>query len=102
MTSAIGAIYDALAATTITVDSKAITVKDADQIPNSVPAANLPVRLLTPLAPFGVETGAESITIGSSGGSQPMVIDWTVADIMLWAKVVSDVGVKAHAKDLIL
>ena len=80
MTSAIGTIYDTLAATTITVDSKAITVKDADQLPNSVPAANLPVRLLTPLTAFGNEAGATSEVIGSSAGSQPMIINWSIVD----------------------
>lgn len=101
MSSSIEAFYDTLAATVFTIGPVTVAVKDADEIPNSVPAANVPVRLLTPLAPFGVEVGAASSVIAVTGGSQPYIVDWTVVDILLWSKIVTDVGVKAHAKDLV-
>ena len=100
MSSNILAIYNTLAATEITVNTIAVTVYDADQLPNSVPAANLPVRMLTPLAPFGLEAGATS-TVIPMGGSTPYIVDWTIADIMLWKPVAVDIGVKAHAKELL-
>ena len=101
MTSKIDAIYDALAAVAITLDSKTIAVKDADELPNSVAAANLPVRLLTPLEAFGDNAGVRSSIIGTTAGSQPTVAFWTILDLMLWAPVVSNVGVKAHGKIMV-
>ena len=100
MSSTILAIYNTLEATTITVGGVSVTVYDADELPNSVPAATLPVRLLTPLTPFGVEAGATS-TVIPMGGSMPYVVDWTIADLMLWKPVAVDIGVKAHAKSLL-
>ena len=102
MASSIASIYDAIDATVITVNSTTVTVYDADELPNSVPPANLPVRLLTPLSVFGLESGAATITVGSSVGGNPFDVNWYIADVLLWSKVVSDVGVKAHAKDLVL
>ena len=101
MASAIEAIYDALAETSITVNTVSVAVKDADELPNSVAAANLPVRLLTPIAAFGLEAGAETVLVGSSTGGNPYDVNWYINDVMLWSKVISDTGVKAHAKDLI-
>ena len=100
MSSGILAVYNTIAATTITVNTITVTVYDADELPNSVPAASLPVRLLTPLSPFGVEVGARSDTI-PKGGSMPYIVDWTIADILLWNPVATDVGIKAHAKELL-
>ena len=101
MSSTILAIYNTLEATVITVSETAVTVYDADELPNSVPAASLPVRLLTPLNPFGVEVGGFSESIAMSGGSQPYIVNWTIADLMLWQPVATDIGVKAHAKELL-
>lgn len=101
MTSAIATIYDNIAATTITVSGKTIAVKDADELPNSVAAANVPVRLLTPISSFGLEVGAVANVVGSSIGGNPFDVDWNIIDLMLWAKAISGVGLKAYGKDLI-
>lgn len=96
MSSQIVAIYDALAATTITVDNKAIRVKDADELPNSLSSADLPVRLLTPFSEFLPENAAtQNLLFDSSTMVQR--IDWSLADIMFWRPVAQGVGVKAVA-----
>ena len=100
MSSSILSIYNTLEATTITVNTVSVTVYDADELPNSVPAATLPVRLLTPLSPFGIEAGAVSSII-PNGGSMPYIVDWSIVDLMLWQPVATDVGIKAHAKELL-
>jgi hypothetical protein len=101
MSSAIASIYDALAATSITVNSTSVAVKDADELPNSVPAANLPVRLLTVMNTNGTELNVRSDTIGGDGYSMPTIVFWRMADVMLWRKIGTDIGVKAHSKEIV-
>jgi len=94
-------IYDMLAATNITVGSTSIAVKDADEIPNRVLAADLPVRLLTPIADLG-GSGVTSSTVWAGGsGSVVRQATWVIHDVMLWRPVALDVGVKAWAKQLL-
>lgn len=101
MSSDILSIYNTLEATTITVNTVTVTVYDADELPNSVPGASLPVRLLTPLSPFGIEAGAVSEIVPQSTSSMPYIVDWSIVDLMLWQPVATDVGIKAHAKELL-
>lgn len=100
MTSAIEDIYDALAETSITVNGKKVSVRNADELPNSVASAILPLRMLTVINTNGTELRMRSDTIGGYGYSQPTVVFWQMSDVLLWRKVASDVGIKAHGKEL--
>ena len=102
MASQIATIYDTLAAKSLTVSSTAVTAKDADQIPNSIPAANLPVRILTPLLVFGGDVLASGSIWGKAGASSAVSQTlWTINDVMYWRPINDDVGVRAHAKILV-
>jgi len=101
MSSNILTIYDQIAATSITVNGTAVTVKDADQLPNRVASADLPVRLLTPLSGFGAEGAQSSSVWASSGGSSVRQVEWIIYDLLLWQPITLDVGVKAWAKELL-
>lgn len=101
MSSNILTIYDQIAATSITVNGTAVTVKDADQLPNRVASADLPIRLITPISGFGVE-GAQTDSVWAGGsGSTVRQVEWQIFDVMLWKPIALDVGVKAWAKELL-
>ena len=101
MASQIATIYDTLAAKSLTVSSTAVTAKDADQIPNSLNTADLPVRILTPLLVFGGDVLASGSIWGASSGSAVSQTLWTINDVMYWRPVHDSVGVRAHAKILV-
>lgn len=101
MASNILTIYDELAATSISVDGTSVTAKDADQLPNRVASADLPVRLITPISEFGSDNSISTSIWNTSGGSAVREVTWVIQDVMLWKPVTQETGVKAWAKSLV-
>lgn len=101
MSSNILTIYDELAASTVVVGGTTLQVKDADELPNRVNDADLPVRLLTPLSELGADGGSSDTVWLAQLGSGIRQIRWIIHDIMLWQPIALDVGVKAWAKELL-
>jgi hypothetical protein len=84
--------YQALAARAITVGATTYSAKSLTEVPDSLPDAELPVRLLQPVGARGGET--EWITIGQHDGSMRMIVD--IADELL----LSEVGLGAQSSDV--
>ena len=101
MASQIAAIYDALAGKSLTVGTTVVEAKDADEIPNSLSASDLPIRLLTPLITFGGTTMTTGDVWAKATVSAFTETTWTVNDVMYWRPIAAGVGVKAHAKNLV-
>ena len=83
MSSAILAVYDALAATTVSDGAQEIAARDIDAQPNSLNTAVAPVRILTVIDPLAGTQRARSDTAwGAMGGSGFYKIDWVIYDVL--------------------
>jgi hypothetical protein len=83
MSSAILAIYDALAATTVSDGVTDIEARDIDAQPNSLNTAIAPLRILTVLDPLAGTQRARSDTAwGAMGGSGFYRVDWVLYDVL--------------------
>lgn len=72
------AIYDALAAVQVPVDGAIVRVKNVTELPESVAAADCPVRLLMP---WGERTGTSAMSVISLGGMSQA--EWQIVDLLL-------------------
>lgn len=101
MASDISGIYDAFAATTVSVGGEACTVKDADELPQSLTTAVLPMRLLSPFDPFAGDNAASETVYAAQSGSGYYTVLWQLSDLMYYEAVNQRIGVKSVAKDLL-
>lgn len=106
MSSAILSIYDALDATSVTVTkangtTTTAAVRDADELPNSLTTADLPVRLLWASDPFGGDNAASSTVFHGQSGSGYYNLTWTITDMLYYVPIAQGLGVKSVHKNLI-
>jgi hypothetical protein len=71
-------IYDALAAVQVPVNGVIVPVRNVDELPESVAAADCPVRLLMP---WSERTGTNAVSFVTFGGMAQS--DWTIVDLLL-------------------
>ena len=106
MSSVISAIYDALDATSVSVtkpDGTSVTasVRDADELPNSITTADLPIRLLWANDPFGGSNANSATVFHGQSGSSYYNLQWTITDMLYYTPVAQGLGVKSAAKNLL-
>ncbi len=95
--SAILDIYAALAATTVTADSKTPTVYSLEALPQSAATAHLPCRLLLPVGDAANEgRDGQFIAIGDT-----VAVDWQIKDLMLWESTGQGIGLSGVASQLV-
>lgn len=96
-------IYTNLAAKTVTVvspvhGSQTPPVRDLDELPAFVEAAQCPVRLLLPIGPGrGESREGQFICLGTTGRST-----WHVTDLLLWRPIEEGLSLESVAVDLVL
>lgn len=93
--SNINDIMTALAAKSLTVNSKAITGLTGSTIPNGA-KGRTPVRIITSLSPYIFENVTAADVYGMDSGSGRREIDWQIADLLLWEPAGSNTGPNAH------
>lgn len=101
MSSQIKEIYAAFASLSITLGTKVVTAKQPSELPNTIPSANLPLRLLTPISRFSNNFGISDTTWNSGLGSQVNQVTWTITDLFLYDAINTQIGVKALTDPLI-
>ncbi len=89
-------VYDALAAVSLTVGGKAVTVFNVDSLPESVTTADLPCRLLLPLEP---REGENFVYAGIQGGL--VTVTWVITDLLLVRPLAQGEGLHTVAPDLV-
>lgn len=98
-TSNVLGLYDAIAATTITIPSTGETIacRNLQAVGNSVEAADLPVRLLMP---FSVGQTGQRGQARSVGIAPLHEVSWTVSEVLLYRTAQSGTGVNDYARVL--
>jgi hypothetical protein len=94
--SGILAIYDALAAKTVTVNGITPAAYDLDHLPNAVESGHLPCRLLTPMAPRAEARDFGFVALGTTAK-----LTWHLYDLMLWRESGSGTGPQDIAEILV-
>jgi hypothetical protein len=97
--SEITSIYDALEAKSVTTTGgDTPDVYDLDELKNSIPSSDLPIRLLLPVGDDTKGDGRSGvfIAIGTT-----MAIDWQVNDLMLWQPLGQGEGLREYAPELV-
>lgn len=95
--SAILDIYAALAAKTVTADSKTPTVYSLASLPSSVETAQLPCRLLLPVG----DNSNEGRDIGFIAIGTTATVNWQVKDLLLWQSTGQGIGLSGFASQLV-
>jgi hypothetical protein len=93
-------IYAAIEALTVTVDSVTPTVYDLDELPNTADTANLPARLLFPMASFGGFGSAGQATMRWVTLNSITQVTWLIRDLCLWQPTGQGVGFRTIAPTL--
>lgn len=102
MTSEISTIYTAIEDMSILVNGVMPNVYGLTGIPNSLPSANLPARILLDLANAGEGQTMEFRTVGSGiNGGGKQYVDWQFNDLMLYLPIAQGVGNKQVASALV-
>jgi hypothetical protein len=98
--STILAIYDAIKAVSVTVDSKTPTVKDLDELRANQETAVLPVRLLLPFGNFDASGRIGETRMATIPGNV-MRVSWSVRDLLLWRPIAQGEGLYTVADDMV-
>lgn len=101
MASQIVELYAALAASSVTVNGKAVAVKGPESLPSKLDTAVLPVRLLTPISQF-LPQNVSSAVWAAPGSSVVTQLTWSLADLMYWKPLAQGEGIRAVADDLVV
>jgi len=106
MPSVISTIYDNLDATNVVVTKQDGTtanaaVSDADELPQQLHTAHLPIRLLWPNDPYGGDNAASTTVFHAQSGSSYYNLTWTITDLLYYIPVGQGLGNKLSAKNLI-
>lgn len=97
MSSQISSILSSLASASVSVSTTGGTVTGltGSTLRQSLPSANLPVRVLSTLNQRA-DTSATFKTMARN-----MLATWRVTDLMLWAAINADRGIMEHEPDLL-
>lgn len=103
MASAILAIYDTLAATTVSDGVQEIAAVNVGDQPNSLNSADAPLRLLTVLDPMaGTMRAASDTAWGAGQGSGIMQITWNLFDVLYHTPAFQGRGVRDYNEPLLV
>lgn len=98
-TSTIGAAFDALDLTTITYTllgkSVTPTVKNLSELPNTVNAGDLPMRLLIAVDGLAEGEPQQFLTLGAGASGGSFQMPWRVTDLCLMIPAAQGQGIKA-------
>jgi hypothetical protein len=84
-------IYNAIEALTVTVGTVTPTVLDVDELPNSLETAQLPARLLLPVATFDQSAEGSLSWVTLKGLTR---VRWRIRDLCLWRPVGQGIGLR--------
>ena len=105
MTSNISAAYAALDATTVTFtllgQSRTPVVKTLSEIPNTINAGDLPLRLLLSMESVGDGERMDFLTIGAGASGGSFHMRWKITDLMLAIPSAQGQGIKSVAASLV-